>query len=144
MKVTDQNIRYDFSIVIPTKNRNESMLKTVSSIIDSLPEDRNIEIIVIKETDSPKPDIGGKVKYVSVPERGLGFGYIRNFALKMVKDSIIIFIDDDVPISQKGKKKGIVIEILELPIMVMLLLVKSVALTIGCLAGSFKYNVVCI
>ena len=45
MKEIDQNIQYEISIIIITKNRHESMLKTVNLIIASIPEDRKIEII---------------------------------------------------------------------------------------------------
>lgn len=105
MKATDQNAEYEVSIVIPTKGRHVSMLKAVNSLLLHVPEDVNFEIIIIEETDRPQTITKGRVKYVSIPERGLGFGYVRNLALKKAKGSIIIFIDDDVIISEKWFEK---------------------------------------
>ena len=90
------NKQYEVSIVIPTKNRRESMLNTVDSVLSLISEDGNIEIIVIEETDDPKHVTSKKVKYIAIPERSLGFGHIRDFALKNASGSIIVFIDDDI------------------------------------------------
>jgi GT2 family glycosyltransferase len=52
-----------------------------------------IEIIVVEETDSPRPIAG--VVYTSHPVRNRGIGYARNLALKHAKGSILVFVDDD-------------------------------------------------
>jgi GT2 family glycosyltransferase len=88
------------SIVIPTKDRHESMLRTLDAVRCCLPSDLNLEIIVIEETDTPQPIREEQVKYCPIPERGLGFGYVRNLGLRKAKGSIIIFVDDDVIPSQ--------------------------------------------
>lgn len=95
----------NISIVIITKGRHETLLRMLHFLLAYIPHNREIEIIVIEETNIPNPPKIERVKYVSIPERGLGFGYVRNLALKKAKGSIIIFIDDDVIISEKWFEK---------------------------------------
>jgi len=94
--LSTQSETYRGSIVIPTKGRHESMLRTLDAVRCCLPSDMNLEIIVIEETDTPQPIREERVKYCPIPERGLGFGYVRNLGLRKAKGSIIIFVDDDV------------------------------------------------
>lgn len=96
MKTTDFKMVYDVSIVIPSKDRHESMVRTLNHLLSHLPNGDNIEIIVIEETDNPQLVIEKRVKYHSIPERGLGLGFARNMGLKKASGSIVIFIDDDV------------------------------------------------
>jgi GT2 family glycosyltransferase len=95
-----QGETYIASIVIPTKGRRESMLRTLDAVLFCLPSDIDLEIIVIEETGTPQPIREERVKYCPIPERGLGFGYVRNLGLRKAKGSIVIFIDDDVMPSQ--------------------------------------------
>ena len=66
-KVTIQEI----SIVICTKDRHELLEKTVNHLRSIVPEDRYLEIIVIEETDNPQPLDGTKLRYYTIPERGI-------------------------------------------------------------------------
>jgi GT2 family glycosyltransferase len=87
---------YNASIVIPTKGRHESLLRTLDAVRGCLPPDMNHELIVIEETDTPQPIQVERLNYCPIPERGLGFGYVRNLGFKRAKAPIIIFVDDDV------------------------------------------------
>ena len=84
------------SVVIPTKGRHESMLRTLDGVLCCLPVDANYEVIVIEETDAPQRIQKERVKYCPIPERGFGFGYVRNLSLEKAKGSIVIFVDDDI------------------------------------------------
>jgi len=52
-----------------------------------------VEIVVVEETDKPRPITG--VRYIPHPISGKGIPYARNLALANVKGEILVFIDDD-------------------------------------------------
>jgi GT2 family glycosyltransferase len=57
-----------------------------------------IEIVVVEETDDPRPPDG--VKYVPLPVRNHGIAYARNRALAAASHELVAFVDDDCRISQ--------------------------------------------
>ena len=81
------------SIVVCTKNRPVQLDKAIASIRRSGPLGRQVEIIVVEESVSPRtlPD----VRYVHLPEAGRGFGYARNRGVKEAQSEIVVFVDDD-------------------------------------------------
>jgi GT2 family glycosyltransferase len=82
----------DVSVVIITKDRHGELLKTLE-VLKSTLDGRNAEIVVVEETDLDTP-VGG-VKYVNIPEKGLGFGHARNIGLENARGQVICFLDDD-------------------------------------------------
>jgi GT2 family glycosyltransferase/peptidoglycan/xylan/chitin deacetylase (PgdA/CDA1 family) len=58
--------------------------------------ERLLEILIIEETNDPQPLTGERIRYYSIPERGLGLAFARNFGLQKVFGSIAVFIDDDI------------------------------------------------
>jgi GT2 family glycosyltransferase/peptidoglycan/xylan/chitin deacetylase (PgdA/CDA1 family) len=96
MNTTASHIPPDVSIIIPTKDRHDSMLITLKAVLSSVPNDTKVEIVVIEETNNPQPVEDKGVKYYSIPERGFGFGFGRNFGLRRASGKIVVFLDDDV------------------------------------------------
>jgi GT2 family glycosyltransferase/peptidoglycan/xylan/chitin deacetylase (PgdA/CDA1 family) len=90
------HIAFDVSIIVPTRNRHESMLRTVGTLLSQISYDAKVEIVIIEETNNPKPVNYRRVKYHAIPERGLGFGFARNLGMRNASGSIIVFIDDDI------------------------------------------------
>lgn len=81
------------SILIATKNRREDLKRAVVSIQElDYPKDM-IEIVVVEETNNPRPIPG--TQYYPIPELNLGFGYARNQCVKRARYSLLAFTDDD-------------------------------------------------
>ena len=53
----------------------------------------NIQIVVIEETDEPRPLCG--VDYVPIPVQNLGIAFARNIALANARHDTVVFVDDD-------------------------------------------------
>ena len=96
MNTTNQHACCYLSIIILTKHRHKSMLRTLYATHAQIPPDTYHEIIVIEETNLPQPVNEEGVRYFSIPEEGLGFGFVRNLALAKARGEIIVFLDDDV------------------------------------------------
>jgi glycosyltransferase involved in cell wall biosynthesis len=83
------------SVVVVTKGHHEDAESAVASIAASDHPGGPPEIVVIEETDSPRPIAFSFVKYYTIPVRNLGVGFARNEALKHASGEIIAFTDDD-------------------------------------------------
>ena len=88
------------SIIICSKDRHDSLLRTLHSVGKFSYDERLLELIIVEETNKPQPPTGERIRYYPIPERGLGIAFARNFGLKKARGSIVIFIDDDVLLSQ--------------------------------------------
>ena len=84
------------SIIVCSKNRHDSLLKTLQALESCSNDERLLEFIIIEETANPQPPAGNKIRYYSIPERGLGLAFARNFGLQKASGAITIFIDDDI------------------------------------------------
>jgi glycosyltransferase involved in cell wall biosynthesis len=91
------------SIIICTRNRATSLLKTLDSLKKiSIPRNAQIELLVIDNGSTD--DTTEIVKECSIPqinsrcicEDNLGVSYARNRGLAEAKGEIVLFIDDDV------------------------------------------------
>lgn len=91
------------SILISTKNRRNDLQLAINSIKNINYPQTHFEIVVVEETDKPRPLKG--VKYVSIPEENKGFGYIRNVAVKNASHSIVAFTDDDCQVQEDWLKE---------------------------------------
>lgn len=84
------------SIILCSKNRHDSLLRTLRALESFSHDVRLLELIIIEETDNPQPPFGDKIRYFPIPERGLGLAFARNFGLQKASGTITIFIDDDI------------------------------------------------
>lgn len=81
------------TVVVITKGRRSLAETAVASIqACDYPPDRR-EIVVIEETDNPKPISG--TKYEAIPVLNLGFGYARNMGIRLASTPLVAFTDDD-------------------------------------------------
>jgi len=83
------------SVVIVTKGNHELAEKAARSVMDADYPREKLKIILIEETDTPKPIIDDSVAYHSIPLRNLGVGYARKRAMQSVKSQMVAFTDDD-------------------------------------------------
>jgi GT2 family glycosyltransferase/peptidoglycan/xylan/chitin deacetylase (PgdA/CDA1 family) len=84
------------SIIMCSKDRHDSLLRTLQSLETYSHDEKLLEFIIIEETDTPQPPPGEKIRYFALPQRGLGLAFARNFGLQKARGSIVIFIDDDI------------------------------------------------
>jgi GT2 family glycosyltransferase len=81
------------SILIVTRDRRADLDRLLASLRAlEYPADR-VEIVVVEETDDPRPLPG--VHYVSIPRRDRGLGYARNLAVAAARHDVVAFTDDD-------------------------------------------------
>lgn len=81
------------SIVICTKDRPDDLARAIASVRASGTLGQSAEIVVVEETDSPRPVPG--TNYVPIPRQGRGFGYARNVGVRTARGEILLFTDDD-------------------------------------------------
>lgn len=81
------------SVLVSTKDRRADLARALASLErQDYPRER-VEIVVVEETDDPRPLPG--VRYVPIPVEHRGFGYTRAVALAHARASLVAFIDDD-------------------------------------------------
>lgn len=90
----------DVSVVIITKSRHEQAEQAVQSVVQTFYPEEKREIVVIEETDDPRPIGGENVKYRAIPVENRGFGYARNEGLKTASHQIVAFVDDDCKVAK--------------------------------------------
>lgn len=91
---------HSISIIIPTLNRDETLLSVLRYLIDSKCR-AQFEIIVIDQSDNPKPST---TKYItnnkaSIKYKKVGFknaNKARNLGASLSRFDILLFIDDDI------------------------------------------------
>ncbi len=83
------------SVIIVTRDRHEAAEKAVSSVLQVDYELGKLEIVVIEETDKPRPIAGDRVCYVAIPMRNLGLGFARNQGVEHAGGEVLAFTDDD-------------------------------------------------
>ncbi len=81
------------SVLISTKERREELRKALDSLEKLDYSRERFEVVVVEETDQPRPIEG--VRYIAVPQEGKGFSHSRNIALKNAQHDIVAFTDDD-------------------------------------------------
>lgn len=80
------------SIIIPTKNNENILLKCIKSIQKSTY--KNYEIIIINNGNKIEASIGANCKIIDYNDT-FNFSKINNFALRNVKGDYILFLNDD-------------------------------------------------
>ncbi|MCB0508730.1 MAG: glycosyltransferase family 2 protein [Bacteroidetes bacterium] len=85
----------NFSIIIPTKNRNNILLESLSYAIDAC-KNHQVEIIIVNDGDKAielPNEFVDKVKVLKNPKSGVASA--RNFGAKNATSEHLIFMDDD-------------------------------------------------
>jgi cellulose synthase/poly-beta-1,6-N-acetylglucosamine synthase-like glycosyltransferase len=80
--------------VVTKGNHAEAEAAVKSIIATDYPPDRR-EIVIVEETDNPRPITGHGTRYVVLATRNLGVGAARNEGLRHATGEIIVFTDDD-------------------------------------------------
>ena len=80
------------SVLICTRDRRE-MLDVLLADLQTQDYPGTIEIVVVEETDAPRPPEG--VKYVPLPVKNHGIAYARNQAMVHASHELVVFVDDD-------------------------------------------------
>jgi glycosyltransferase involved in cell wall biosynthesis len=83
------------SVIIVTRDRHEAAEAAVRSVLQVDYPAEKLEVVVIEETDQPRPIEGDRVRYVAIPWRNLGLGFARNQGVKHSQGEVFAFTDDD-------------------------------------------------
>jgi GT2 family glycosyltransferase len=83
---------FPVSVLICSRDRRD-MLDALIADLQRQDYSGEVEIIVVEETDDPRPPEG--CQYVPLPVRGHGIAYARNLAMEHASHEIIVFVDDD-------------------------------------------------
>lgn len=85
-----------YSVVIPTYNRSDSLLRTLNSVVNQTLSPDQYEIIVIDDgsTDDTESNVKcPEIRYFKIKHGGSAAA--RNFGIKRARGEIIFFTDDD-------------------------------------------------
>jgi GT2 family glycosyltransferase len=80
------------SILICSRERRNELEHLVSKL-RNMNTPYTIQIVVVEETDHPRPIEG--VEYVAHPVANRGISYARNLTLTQARGDILVFLDDD-------------------------------------------------
>ena len=91
------------SVLICTRGRRAMLDVLVSDLLRQTYPQQATEIVVVEETDKPRPLKG--VRYISIPTRDLGFAHARNLAWRHATNDIVVYVDDDCRVSPDWLQK---------------------------------------
>jgi len=80
------------SVLVCTRDRR-AMLDLLLNDLRAQQYNGAFEIIVVEETDAPRPPEG--VRYVPHPVRNKGIAFARNMAVEQAAHALVVFVDDD-------------------------------------------------
>jgi GT2 family glycosyltransferase len=80
------------SVLICTRDRRD-MLDALLADLKGQDYGGVVEIVVVEETDDPRPLQG--VRYVPLPGQNRGIAYARNRAIDLASQDLVVFVDDD-------------------------------------------------
>ncbi|HOJ86262.1 MAG: glycosyltransferase family 2 protein [Elusimicrobiales bacterium] len=89
-----------YSIIIITKDNREKLLRALESINKNLKTFKDFEIIVV-EAGENLTDLAYTVKHIKLSLKDAGFSNQRNIGVNTALGEWVIFIDDDVEITDK-------------------------------------------
>ncbi|HXH64057.1 MAG TPA: glycosyltransferase, partial [Mariprofundaceae bacterium] len=90
------------SLLICSRDRRD-MLDALLADLRQQSYGGEVEIVVVEETDDPRPPAG--VKYVPLPVRNLGIAYARNQAVQAAAHELLVFVDDDCRVAPEWLEK---------------------------------------
>ena len=95
----------EVSVIIPTYNRQDSLLRLLDNLAHQTFETRKFEVIVVDDgsPSGPRDDDHSKFPfhYEYLRQENQGATIARNNGAKKSQGNILVFIDDDVTISEK-------------------------------------------
>jgi len=97
MPLENEAAAFSISILICSRDRRSDLEEIVRDL-KTMNTRYAFDIVVVEETDSPRPIEG--VHYVPHPVKYLGFPYARNLSVKESAGEILVFVDDDCRISE--------------------------------------------
>lgn len=101
MNQRDRAATPDISILICTRDRGDSLLPTVRSILEDAPADGSAEVLVIDQGRSDAveqvlaPLLAGDKRLRYLREASVGLSAARNAGLRVARGMLIAFTDDD-------------------------------------------------
>ncbi|MBI3089803.1 MAG: glycosyltransferase [Candidatus Tectomicrobia bacterium] len=81
------------SILVSTKDRRAELDRALASLRQLDYPRQKLEIVVVEETDDPRPPEG--VRYVTIPLEHRGYGHTRRVAVSQARHDLLLFTDDD-------------------------------------------------
>lgn len=91
------------SIIIPTFNRNEILEQTLSTVVKAI-QNISAEIIVVNDSKNNHVTVKSELlnKFILLNNSGSGAASARNFGARMANGNLLLFIDDDILITQEN------------------------------------------
>jgi GT2 family glycosyltransferase len=101
MSFGDQYNTTVLSVIIPTKEREEMLLKHLHQLI-KVSENLNVEIIIVNDGELPLTTLPSstKIKIHQNPKSGVASA--RNYGAKMANSNLLLFLDDDMIIYKEN------------------------------------------
>ena len=104
MNPIEPDCRIKYSIVVPTCDREDSLLRTITSILHLKTQSlaQLFELLIVDNNPSDRirnlveelePEAGFPVRYIPEPRRGVS--HARNTGVKMSQGDYVAFVDDD-------------------------------------------------
>lgn len=90
------------SVVIISKNNRNDLNNIISQLLE-IKNTHNFEIIVVEATNCEDLKIDA-IKYIKIPIEKAGFGYQRNIGVENSTGEFILFVDDDVILTENWYK----------------------------------------
>lgn len=91
-----------YSIVIISKNNRTNLNVILKSLFENLYNFDKIEIIVVEATDTNEDlEFKERIKHIKIPLNLAGFSFQRNLGILNASSNFIIFIDDDIKVTEK-------------------------------------------
>lgn len=83
------------SVVVVTRDHHELAERAVQSLLETDYPAAQRQIVIVEETDAPRPIPGDGVKYHAISVKNLGVSFARNTGLDLCDHEIVAFTDDD-------------------------------------------------
>ncbi len=100
----DNAMKYDLSIIIPTKDRGEIFYQTLKSVLSSV-ININSEIIIINDSTSLINIDHSWLNVKVYKNKGKGVASARNRGASKASSDILLFLDDDILINEMTIKR---------------------------------------
>ena len=102
------------SVVVVTRDHHALAERAVRSLLETEYPAAQRQIVVVEETDAPRPIPGAGVTYYTIPVKNRGVSFARNTGLDLCAHEMVAFTDDDCEV-EKDWLKEIVRPLIEDP-----------------------------